>query len=51
LSGATSRSRFWPALAAAVDREAIDLNLSFVIPGRREAPSPESITPVPAMAF
>jgi hypothetical protein len=43
--------RFWPTPAAAVDREAIDLNLSFVIPGRREAPSPESITPVPAMAF
>jgi hypothetical protein len=51
LSEATPRSRFWPAPAAAVDREAIDFNLSFVIPGRRKAPSPESITPVPAMAY
>jgi hypothetical protein len=25
--------------------------LTSVIPGRREAPSPESMTPVPAMAY
>jgi putative endonuclease len=31
--------------------ECVKENPSFVIPGRREAPSPESITPVFAMAY